>query len=452
MRFLLFYFCAAWSCLAQGFNSPASIPTANFVTSHSGQFLVAGAAAPLTMYDRVQQTNRSRLIHLDSHFLAVSAERVKSTFLNELNLPDQYLGQIHLRILERAPPTQPVAIISTMYADGWQFEVGLPGRIEEEMLLKGITQALLLEFSNRRVRRSAELPTWVVEGFTQEIANSPMPTFLFERKSISLEIRGGDELGKAREWLQTHPCLTIAELSFANLARAGDEDKRVYQSCAQLLTHELLELPNGPRLFSQFLSSLPYHWNWQTAFLKVYEDHFKSMLDFEKWWALTWIDFRGRKDSQTWSTALSLDKLRTLLSSSMETRVSNDSLPVRQDVSMQTLITKTDFNLQEQVILQKLKQLFFLKFNLSPDARGLAARYEETLKSYLDKRITSGYQPGLKQDDNARDHALVRELLKDLDALDQQQFAVMAAQQKTAGGVPPPSNSVVVQAQKKKKK
>jgi hypothetical protein len=176
------------------------------------------------------------------------------------------------------------------------------------------------------------------------------------------------------------------------------------------------------------------------------------MLDFEKWWALTWIDFRGRKDSQTWSTALSLDKLRTLLSSSMETRVSNDSLPVRQDVSMQTLITKTDFNLQEQVIRQKLKQLFFLKFNLSTDARALAALYEETLKSYLDKRITSGYQPGLKQDDNARDHALVRELLKDLDALDQQQFAVMAAQQKTAGGVPPPSNSVVVQAQKKKKK
>ncbi|MGV3772491.1 MAG: hypothetical protein ACO1QB_06280 [Verrucomicrobiales bacterium] len=420
----------------------------NYIYSHSGQFVVIGKGATLDMYDRID-TNKHNLVALNPHYLAVAAERIKTAFLKELRLTDKFQGRIHIRLLDKAPPTQPIGIISTMFADGWQFELGIPSKVQEEMLIKSLTQALLLEFSNRLVRRSAELPTWVVEGFTQELANSPMRTYLFEAKTLTLEVRGGNELSKAREWLKNNTCLTIDQLSFANLLQSTPEEIRIYQSCAQLLVHELLELPNGRALFASFLGALPHHWNWQTAFLKVYSHQFKTLLEFEKWWALTWLDFRSRGDVYNWSSAVSLERLRSLLLTSMETRMATNSLPIRSEVSLQTMISRTDFSVQAPILKQKVQQLYFAKLNMAPSVAALAGAYEATLQSYVDKRSTAEYQPALRQNENVREQAMTREIIRSLDQLDAHQQNLLA-NQPASKGIPLP-NSAVVQAQKKNK-
>src|SRR5206468_1121555 len=65
----------------------------------------------------------------------------------------------------------------------------------------------------------------------------------------------------------------------------SEEQQRVYETCAQLLVHDLLRLKNGRRCMVELLKGLHERFNWQTAFLEAFGAHFPRLIDWDKWWS-----------------------------------------------------------------------------------------------------------------------------------------------------------------------
>jgi len=386
--------------------------------SESGQFIVH-AYPPPQFEDRRIQTNIT-LVKLEPQFLVITAERTKRNFLQELELQDAYRGKVHIYISDRARPEQPLSIVSKMHSDGFEYLVGVPRNVEELKLVKGLVQVLLLELANRNSHRNAELPSWTVEGLTRELLSSITPSFVGNRKPLTIETLGYDRLREARKFFQSNSCLSINELSFSNLSKLapGSNDLLRYQYSAQLFLHSLLGLRNGSALFTRFIQSLPGTLNWQIAFFEVYKHHFNSPLDLEKWWALTWIDFENRREHEIWPRALSLQKLQATLLTSLDFYASTNALPQTRDVTLPQLLTDVDFDLQKSVLEYKIKQIFFLSFFLSPEAGSLAARYQQIMKKYIDERADAQYRPGTKKTPGVRDEKTIRNAVKEIQQLD----------------------------------
>ena len=74
---------------------------------------------------------------------------------------------------------------------------------------------------------------------------------------------------------------------------------------------------------------------------------------------------------------------------------------------------------------QKLQHLFFMSLNVPPAVLPVWSAYEQTIDSYLQKRIGNDLQPSLKSDPEQRLQALINSTLKTLDQLDQARVDLM---------------------------
>jgi len=388
---------------------------ADTFVSETGQFIIHAYPTP-QFQDRSSLTN-SAIVELEPQFLAVTAERTKRVLLQELAQDDAYRGKVHLIILDRVPPDYPITLVSRVYSDGFEYQMGIPRQIENVKLIKGLIQAMLQEYANRRSHRSSELPAWLVEGMTREVLSSVTPIFIANKQPVTIEIRGYDRLNRARTFFSTNSGLTINELSFPDFSDAVQMKR--FQNGAHLFVHELLRQPGGPQVMSRFIQALPFSFNWQKAFYDVYRSQFHSPLQLEKWWALVWADFNSKRQQEKWSLGLSLEKLQGMLMTSLEHRVQTNSIPQRREANLQELLSETGFSLQKAVLEQKLQQLYFLSFNLSPEASALAEGYQEVIKSYLDQKTGSEYRPGLRIEPETRDEYVIKNTVKELNRLDQ---------------------------------
>lgn len=398
------------------FCATCGIRDADSFVSQSGQFVIHGNAIPPTLPSL--GPSEKFYVVVEPQGVAAAAERAKRSLLVELGLQEAFGEKIHIVILPRAPVTQPITIVSRQHPDGFIYQMGVPIRVEQTRLTKGLVQALLTDFANRGSRRAAELPTWLVEGMTRQVMATISPTYVANKRLVTFDVVGYDRLARARNYFQTNNCLTIQELSFPKVDFNAIEERDQYQNSAHLFVHQLLKLPRGKRLMAQFIKTLPNALNWQTAFHSVYHREFPGPLDLEKWWALTWINFKKSGEHETWPITVSLQKLEALLMTSIETSVQTNSLPERKEVKLQSLLTDTDFSLQKQVIEQKLQQMFFLAFNLHPEVSALAAKYQQVLRSYVERRSVADYQPSLRSDPEARKEALVKAVSQELDGVD----------------------------------
>lgn len=396
---------------------------ADSVASVSGQFVIHGSAIALPP-ERNLNTNAPTRISATPQMVAVAAERVKRGLLSDLGLSDAYRDRVHIVITPPYLRENSVTIVSRVYADGFHYQLSIPPRIEPRMLIKSIVQVLLLEMANRRDSRPAELPTWLVEGLAQHVVSRIGPLVIINRRMATYTITGYDRLRTARETLQTNTCLTFHELSFPN-PWTSQTDERVYQSSAQLFVSELLKLRGGRQLLAAFIARLPDSLNWQTTFYQVYEAHFSSALEVEKWWALSWTDFHLLGPRENWPLSLSLQKLQGILLTTAEFRASRDSLPEKREVSLQTVIQQPAFAVQEEVLAEKMNQLYFLSFNMPPQAQALAAEYQEVIQDYLRQRSGRNVQPGLRRDLEQSRGFLLRSTVRRLDELDQRRASMV---------------------------
>ena len=107
-------------------------------------------------------------VELEPTLATVSCERIKQMLLRELNVTAPWRGNIYLVLYPAMAAGNPVTITSGRFKNGWQYRVDLPSVVERPRYVRAIVQVLLLELANRTTQeRGAEIPLWLIEGFSQ---------------------------------------------------------------------------------------------------------------------------------------------------------------------------------------------------------------------------------------------------------------------------------------------
>jgi hypothetical protein len=407
-------------------------------SSRSGQFIVQAATAAEP--DRLLATNQS-LVHLQPTLLAVSAERIKQNLCRELGANESWRGKVFVTLYRALSAEDGATIRSDRFKDGWLYHVFLPDVVERGRYVRVLTQVVLLELANRSAGlRSAEIPTWLVEGLARQLLASseveiilPPPGVRVNGVALTptfLNGRWENPLQRAHQQLTRHPPLTFQELSWPAPNQLVGEAGELYRSSAQLFVNSLLRLQSGPACLRAFLAELPQHYNWQFAFLRAFQAHFARPLDVEKWWALQAANFTGCDLSQAWPAERSWEKLDEAVRSPIQVRTGTNELPLHAQATLQNVIRDWDRAPQTFVLQNKLRELAVVRLRASRDLAPLVNDYSRVIASYLQNRDRTGFLLRFRKK-AAHRHATVAALMQ-LDALDRQRLALRPTQ-------PPPS-------------
>jgi hypothetical protein len=403
---------ARWLILVS-FVTSSFAATPERVTSQSQQFVVYSSGNAVRV-GRIP----AGAVEVVPEFLVVTAERVKQAVIAEIPALAQARTTVNVRLLDSGDADTTIGIISSRFADGWKYEMAVPRVAEEARLVKGFINVLLLQYANRNSERNAELPAWLTEGLAEELLYTVGPVLVIGRNPTSWEASTRDMLQWTRETLRTNSAPSFQELTTAAVPARKSAGESIYLASSHLLVHALLEMPNGRQRFAKFLQNLPRTWNWQTAFMQAFE--FQRMLDVEKWWSLTVIEFTSRDQRQAWSQAVSLRRLDEALRVRVEYRAATNALPETRLVDLKMVLEEDDATLQRQALEEILNQLRSTAPYMAAQVAGAATSYQKTIETYLQKRAGRNVTPGLRTTSAAQSESLKAETLRRLATLDEQ--------------------------------
>lgn len=360
-----------------------------FITTHSlsKQFVIYGPKeAPKKL--RMGRTP------LDPSLTAVSCERIKQAVLVELGGVESWRfsnEQARSIYVVLHPTLKQEAVITPIRSlKRFTYRVDLPNEIEPAQLIEAITQAVLLELVNRRsTEQVTQIPLWLTKGISAQVqAVAPETLVLEQHKSQGMvssspfaAMNGNlkiDLLVGVREALQKCNPLSVDELCWPETLKA--ERASHFEPCAQLFVYELLRLKNGRACMTQMLSELPNYLNWQIAFMRAFSPHFKQMVDVEKWWSLTLVNFTGRDRSKMWSREQSVERLDSILKITVKT---SEAGPSGSDSTLQDIILKWEPARQKGLFVKVLGQLRALRVRIQPEAVELVDEYCFALENCL---------------------------------------------------------------------
>jgi hypothetical protein len=407
------------------------------VRSVTGQFLVHDARGASTSEAVTRFGTNPAFVVLDPTLLAVSGERIKQLLNRELANTAPWSSRIHLTLYLAPGPDSPVTINRESYRDGWEYFLQLPDLMDRRQYIRAMTQTLLLEIANRNANtRAAELPTWLIEGFTEQLLASsemkivlPPPRKNYNGVMVLFTGTNGpmqNPLQPARDLLRAHPMLTFEDLSWPSDALLHGRSLEVYRRSAQLFVTDLLKSDgrtrrtatgfsgdtDGKACMRAMLEKLHQHYNWQFAFLDAFS--FQGPLEVEKWWSLHLVHFTQRELAQYWPVDESWQKLEEALRAPVQVRAGTNEMPLRTDVPLQTVVREWDAPRQTQALKTELNELEALRYRLAPPFAGIADSYHQTIQTYLGEQNKSGF---LRRKKTSRTRAL-EAVLRELDALD----------------------------------
>lgn len=410
-------------------------------SSASGQFLVTGTqeTSPLDLMPEIA-TNNS-FVRLEPALLAVSADRVRNSLMQKLGLDSHapWTGKIYIALRPARSLDENVTIYPSRFENTWVYHVAIPDVLPRDRLVRALTSVLLLEYANRNAgEHSADIPSWLVEGFSwellaenlhEDIISAPdqtiggIPTDL-----VSQTARNMDSLAAARIVLQDYSVLTFSQMSWPTDLQLSNDDGGQYHASAQLFVDKLLALPGGGAKMRAMLSSLPRYYNWQTAFETAFRENFRSLLDVEKWWALKSVVFCSQSPGPQWTLATSREKLDEILSVAVACRSTSNSMPTYAVVSLQRVIQNFNDTLQRQILQAKLRDIELAQLRVSPSLAVLTAEYRNAIAGYL------GETPVKRNGTTARQSPKIisaSDTIKILDSLDAQRRSIVVATRPT---------------------
>ena len=229
-----------------------------------------------------------------------------------------------------------------------------------------------------------------------------------------------DPLFLVRRRLSANAPLTFTQLSLPGPEHLGGPGWEIYQSSSQLLLQRLLSLKDGRAKIRMMLGRLPYYLNWQTAFLKAYEQDFPSLLAAEKWWAVNLANFTRRDQWQAWPHHVSLEKLDQILRYPAQARGDTNELPARSEMSLQSVIRDLDFGRQRLFLNKTVNQLEALRSRVSTQLIPLLDQYHHVLDAYLQARGQDGFALEHRGQHTVSLKLLVQDVIGRLNALEQQ--------------------------------
>lgn len=410
--------------------------------SQSGQFVVTGPRSkrPGTM-ELLDPENPVR--ELTPQTVAVSCERVKAAVLEVLEIPDAWrtggggMGKILVSIDATVRTNRSVAVQASPFERGWQFRLALPTRIDETRLVRALTQALLLELANRPGnQRLGEPPLWLVEGLTQAVlAESPEGVILQPQTRAMTVIRVDETAGRLRDRLRRRAPLSFYQLSQPDLDAMDERAWDHYGACAHLCVRELLRVPEGRDRLLRWLRSLQGFWNWQTGFTDAYRPVFHSLLDVEKWWALTLANAVGRDaTSATWPAAFALRKLDEALHP-VGILPGTGARPGR--LQLEEVLNRWEFDRQVPLLRQLLQQMHAIRISSPPEVAALVFRHIDIIEEYLVVRGRQGPYTSMRGQVPPSVKIATRTAVSRLRELQSERDRLAAAAAEPAPGNPP---------------
>jgi hypothetical protein len=377
-------------------------------------------------------------VQLEPSLLVVTCERLKSLFLLELGLNDQWQGSVNLMINPALDQEKRPRLTAIYRPDGWSYNLELPKTITTRLLVRALIDTLFLEMANRNAgSQCAEIPFWLVEGMSAQLQSFNLPTFVLQSgeqmSGNRVKLRG---LETVRAQLRQHAPLTFQELSWPTDADVDGDASELYRSCAQLFLEQLLQFKDGSRLLNEMLRQLPDHLNWQTAFLSAFHPHFQQLLDVEKWWGLSYVNFTRGDLAEPLAPDHCSKELQDALDVPVQMHFAAENMPAEAKLTLQEVITKWSPADATLVLERSTGQLKILAFRAPPGYRPLIDQYIRVLAGYLsasgDRRLDwtlGNHHPSvlsLLQSDTARE----------LDSLDKERSALRVTGKATAANIP----------------
>ena len=382
-------------CLWSAAAAQTLLPRQRAVPSKSRQFLVTTAAPRMissTPSERV--TSPTNRVVLTPGRLVLLSETVKTHFLRELKVTDQWNGQIRLHIDARLRDLPSDPIKRTLFSDGWQFQLILPERIRGDSLVRVLVDALLDEMSHRYTRREIDIPLWLRVGLTETIlAAHGSSIILPSNVPVVRDHLGYDPLRESRQILQAIKPFTYADLSLPTRKQLAGAGWPAFRASAHVMTTELLRQRGSPSPIYTFIRRLNKHRNSQFAFLETFlfknpvpdpqnPGQFmaprQTMRDAEKWWSMTLTRIRTRDQLGRFSPQLSLSRLEEALAVSTKP----DVVPLR----MQQLITRAVPTEQKEKLDEVKRRLQVLQGHASPGLARLIYDYHQAIETYYRAR------------------------------------------------------------------
>ena len=377
--FLWLLFAGNWDAEAQvGSISrrPKSVPT----RSRSGQFLVLGEASasderapnPILIPSGSQRSVAfTPLRPLDSQgvatlsppIISVACERIKSEVLRILKIEDRFNGSIVVRLFPADKRRPPSTIVATQFSDGWRYTLEIQDRVHWTLLVRTTVEALLLEIANRgNGGQLNPIPLWLSEGVTTlligESSRELVPQLNREFKDSN---RSMDPLVAIAAKTVGRSPLGFDALAFPTDAMVNDTNQfQLFQGSAALFVHHLRSKGGGSGSLGALVFAFNRSLNWQTALLKTYPAEFQSLLDVEKWWAVTSVAFYAQNASR-FITTETLDRhLRAILQETVEVARSTNSPLGRRVLRLSETIEQWPLASQMPVLERKTTQLRYL--------------------------------------------------------------------------------------------
>ncbi len=403
--------------------------------SHSGQFVMT--AAPPPRVDR-KLLNSGTMLELDPTLLPIACERVKQHINRELQTGPAWQSRVYLELHPAIEGEPGVSVTCERYQNAWQYRLALPNPVDRTLFVKSIVQVLLLELANRANTglNSAEVPTWLIEGFTRQILASRQQEIMLSPPTPGRNgIAFTPTIVSAQEspLKSTHETLIrSAPLSFEALSWPAPEQlvgpgAAVYGANAQLFLSRLLGVPGARERLKTMVVNLSASQNWQFAFFRAFAPEFQKALDVEKWWALQTVHFTGRELGQNWPFPESCEKVRDALRIPVNVYQSTNALPSRSEVTLQTALRQWQHDDQRRLIEHKARELEMLRLRVATNLVEIVENYRLELAAWLEDDTRGPVVFGLGRkaaQARASAHTAYR-----LDLLDQQFLQIEAAKQ-----------------------
>ncbi len=303
----------------------------------------------------------------------------------------------------------------------------MPKTIQPQSLVRVLVGALLLEEANRAGgAQSAEVPLWLVEGFSAHLLANSLPTFLLQpgqRHPDDRFVLEGQT--RIRRLLRDRAPLTFQQLSWPD-ALPTPEDKAFFRACSQLFVEELLALKDGRPSLRLMISQLGRNLNWQSAFLSAFHADFPSLLAVEKWWTVSGVNFRAADTGEYASSAEVWRRLQDTLDVPVRVRLNSASVPSEARITLQEAVNKWDGADAETVVQHAILRLQLQRYRSTPQLQPLVDSYLAALTSYLQAQRDLQRKHDSVKNLSSQLAVLKRSVCKQLDALDAQRDKMRA--------------------------
>ena len=421
-----------WTALAAGLlaaQAQNQVPVT--AKSRNGQFIVHGR-------DTVQPPSGGELrpvgdndvVSLRPDTLAIACDRIRQAIHLQLGAVERPGGAVHLHLRRPRRVEGQLTIVPTAIREGWQYRIDVPEQVEWRRLVRAIVEVVLMDLSNHDLRRTdcVRPPLWLAEGLDSLLVTASGRDLVLEpQTTLNRNERRPDPLAPVRATLSGRDPASFSDLSLPDPgALAAPERFAYYRASATLLVFELLRDDEGRSLARDFLHQLPYHLNWQTAFLRASNGRFQTLLDAEKWWAVGAADVLSRDPSLLWPRDRVLSELQLVLTETADVRGSTNGPVSRQTLGLSEVVRTWGFPAQQEVLRRKANQLVILGLHTPPDLMPLVTECQRTIEGYVNSRANAGTEGSGRLDIAARAKVLAKTAAAKLDELGRQLAAARA--------------------------